>query len=195
MATRSSCSARSSFNRASRSSAFKSGRVGVNMRGVWHELASAASCYAATHKRMCKTYLALHHGLRLPAALRMPPVDPLEQHRKLRLRQGDHAARRLWPHESSAFQALGKQAEPVSVEPKQFNQVATTAAKNEHLAGKWVLLERRLHLGAQPHKAAPQVGHAGHDPDTCAGGNHARSASSTIRTRMGSVLPSIRICA
>src|SRR5215210_1185733 len=46
------------------------------------------------------------------------PVDAFEQHRQLRRSQRHRAGGRLRPHEAAAFQAFGKQAQPVSVIPE-----------------------------------------------------------------------------
>ena len=45
------------------------------------------------------------------------------------------------------------------------SRVAAPPPKHKHMSGKWLLLEHRLHLRAQPLKPAPYVGHPRGNPD------------------------------
>ena len=45
------------------------------------------------------------------------------------------------------------------------DQIAAPAAKDKHMPGERILLQRRLHQRAQPVETTPQISHAGRDPD------------------------------
>ena len=59
--------------------AFRSGSATTDMRGVSHELARS---HPRARKKSCaKESRRLHRQLRLPGALRPPPIDAFQQHR------------------------------------------------------------------------------------------------------------------
>ena len=66
---------------------------------------------------------------------------------------------------SAALKTLGKQAQPVAIEPENLHDVAAASSKNEDVTGERLLVEHRLHLRAQTVETAPHVGHPGRDPD------------------------------
>ena len=120
----------------------------------------------------------------------------LPEHRQLRGRQRDRSVRRLRPDEPSPLQPLGEQTQPVTVPPQQLDQIAALAAKHEHLTGKRILLQRRLHHPAEPHKSPPHVSHSRHDPNLhpCCRPDHPSKHSITARNDSISMLPLIRTC-
>ena len=124
----------------------------------------------------------------------MPPIDPFQQHGKLRVRQRHCSARRLRPNESPALQSFREQTQPVPIEPQHFHQVAAPPTKQEHMAGKRILVQHRLHHPAQSRESASQVGHSGGDPNPCScrqPDHHARH-SSTARSAITSTDPAMR---
>src|SRR5215471_18568402 len=98
-------------------------------------------------------------------ALRSSPVNAFQQHRQLRSRQRYRAALCLRPDKAAAFQSLRKQTQTIAIPPEQFDQIATTTTKHEHMAGKRILFEYRLYRCTQSGKAAAKIGHARCDPD------------------------------
>src|SRR5215472_19152612 len=87
----------------------------------------------ARAKKLWKESPELHRQLRFPSALRAPPIDAFQKHRQLRSRQRNRAASCLRPHKAPALQPLREQAQPVAIEPKNFDQIATPAAEHKHL--------------------------------------------------------------
>ncbi len=126
--------------------------------------------------------------LRLPCSLDPPPVDTLQQHRKLCATQLHGAALGLRPDEAAAFQPLGKQAQTVAIPPQQFYDIASAPAKYEHMSGEGLLLQYGLHLAAEAIEATAHIRHAGRNPDLRSSGklDHLRKLSSTARTRQSS---------
>jgi hypothetical protein len=62
----------------------------------------------------------LHRDLRwICATYRMPPINPLEQHRQLRRRERDHTVRGLAPHEASSLQALRKETQSITTPTRE----------------------------------------------------------------------------
>jgi hypothetical protein len=105
---------------------------------------------------------------RLPGANWLPPINAFEQHGKLRPRQRYSSRFGLRPNEPAALEPLRKQTQAVAIKPKQFDQVASFAAKDEHVPGKRVLLQARLHECTQSGKTSPHVRDSGRNPDVCA---------------------------
>src|SRR5215468_1622545 len=99
------------------------------------------------------------------AALWAAPVNAFQQHGQLRSRQRDRTALRLRPDKAAAFQPLRKQTQTIAIPPQQFDEIATTTAKHEHMAGEGILFQRRLYCCAQSSKAAAQIGNTRSDPD------------------------------
>jgi hypothetical protein len=129
-----------------------------------------------------------HRNLRRPGPLRPAPVDAFQQHRQLRTRQTNGPFCSLRPDESSSFKTLGKQTQPVTIEPENLHHVATASSENEDVTGERLLVEHRLHLRAQTVEATPHVGHAGCEPDLRPGAkfNHLRRLSRIERSNAGS---------
>ena len=50
----------------------------------------------------------------------------------------------LGPDESSAFQTLGKQAQPVPIPPEQLDQIPAPSTEDEDMSGKRILFQHRL---------------------------------------------------
>jgi len=73
----------------------------------------------------------------------------------------------------------------LTIEPEALQNISTSAAKDEDMARQRLLFEHRLHLGAEPVKAAPHVRHPSRDPDLRAGGkrDHERRLLRTAHTR------------
>src|ERR1700679_811100 len=139
----------------------------------------------------------LHRNLRRPGPLRPAPVDAFQQHRQLRTRQTNGSFCSLRPDESSSFKTLGKQTQPVTIEPKNLHDVATASSENEDMTGERLLVENCLHLRAQTVETTTQVGHAGCKPDLgpCAQFNHLRRLSRIARSNTGSAPHSTLIIA
>src|ERR1700730_17392970 len=126
---------------------------------------------------------------------RRSPVDLFEQHRQLGAAQRHRTTCRLRPNKASALEPLAQQAEPVAIKPEDLQNVPSSATEDEDMTGERLLLEHRLHLGAESMKATAHVGHTSCDPDPCScrKPNHERRLWSTARTIAGSTLPSILI--
>src|SRR5690349_2985985 len=143
----------------------------------------------------CKSFVAKSHcHLRFVAANRPPPINPLEQHRKLCLAQRYRAARRLRPDESSAFQSLREEAQRIPRPPQQLDQIPATTTKVEYVTRKRVFLQYVLHHPAQPGKTSPQIGHSCCDPDArpCRQPDHLAKHSNTARNASTSTAPATR---
>ena len=89
-------------------------------------------------------------ALWFPRALRLPPIDPFQQHRQLRSCQSDRTAGRLRPDEAAALQPLLEQTQSVTIPPQQLDQVAPLAAEDEHMPGERRLLKHRLDQRVSP---------------------------------------------
>src|SRR5271165_3458378 len=96
-------------------------------------------------KKLWKESRRLHRQLRLPRPLRPPPVDAFQQHRQLRPRQRNRAARGLRPNKAPTLQSLREQTQPVAVIPENLDQIASPTAKHEDVSRKWLLLQLALH--------------------------------------------------
>jgi hypothetical protein len=85
-------------------------------------------------------------------------------------------------------QALGKQAQTVSIEPEKFDHVTSTATKNEDMSGERLLFENRLHLCTQAVETTPQIRHTGSNPYPRSGAklDHWSRLSRTERNSAGS---------
>src|SRR5471030_2863354 len=139
----------------------------------------------------------LQHRHRWPATLGLLPVDPLEQHRQLGLRQMDLAVLGLRPDEAAALQALGEQAQAIAAGPEQLDDIAAPATKDKHVAAERIVGQCRLHLGGQTVEARAHVGEAGRDPDarTRRQAHHARRLWSTARRVLALTAPCTRTTA
>src|SRR6185312_4739360 len=160
------------------------------MSAVWHKLRSFKREKVAW---LQSGKLHAHHPFRCPG--RSSPVDAFQQHRELRAAQRDRSTGRPRPHKTSPLQPLGQQAQAVAVEPQHLHDVAAPATENEYVARQGLLFQHRLHLRAEPMKAAPHVSHPGRDPYPRVHWKvrHPRRLASTARTIVGSTLPSKRI--
>ena len=58
----------------------------------------------------------------------------LDEHRHLSAAQRDRSTRCLRPYETSPFEPLLEQAEPIAVTPQQLHHIAATTAKDEDVA-------------------------------------------------------------
>src|SRR5215831_11907298 len=96
-----------------------------------------------SHTFLCKSFVAKSHShLRLVAANRPSPINPLEQHRKLCLCQRYRSARCLRPDESSSLQSLREKTKTIARPPQQLDQIAAASAKNKHMTREWIFLQR-----------------------------------------------------
>jgi hypothetical protein len=88
----------------------------------------------------------------------------------------------------AALQALGKQAKTVTIKPETLDDVASSAAEDEDMARKRLLLQYGLHLRTEAVKAAAHIRHARGDPDpgSCRKLDHLPKLSRIERTRTGS---------
>jgi len=122
---------------------------------------------------------------RLPCSLNSSPIDPFQKHRELRTTQVNRSALGLRPDEAAALQSLGEQAKTIAVPPQKLYDIASAAAKNEHMAGEGMLLQYSLYLAAESIKAAAQVCYSGSNPDLRSSGklNHLRRLSRIVRMR------------
>src|SRR5262249_49034570 len=129
--------------------------------------------------------------LRAPGAFGHPPVDAFGQHRQLRGRHRNHAILRLWPHKPATIETFGIENEPLTVPPKDLQQVTAPPATAEKLAAERVLAELLRDQCRQPAETLPHVGHACRQPDphTRRWCHHPRSAART-RRRLASPTPS-----
>ena len=69
--------------------------------------------------------------MRFPGAFRVAPVDTFEEHGKLGRCQVDRALCSLRPNKATAFQALGKEAQSVTIPPQQLNPITAPATEDE----------------------------------------------------------------
>jgi len=90
--------------------------------------------------------------MRRPGALRSPPINAFQKHRKLRSRQANRTFGGLRPDKSSSFKTLGKQTQAVSVPPQELHNVASAAPKNEDVSGERLLVQHGLYLRTEPIK-------------------------------------------
>jgi hypothetical protein len=65
----------------------------------------------------------------------------------------------------AALQTLREKAEPITVSPKKFYDVASASPENEHMPRQWLFLKRALHLSTEPIKPSAHVGRSSNDPD------------------------------
>ncbi len=72
---------------------------------------------------------------------------------------------RLRPDETPPFQTLSQQAQPVTIPPKHFDEIAASAPEDENVTRIRVLFEHGLRGRAETSEAAPHIGDAGSDPD------------------------------
>src|SRR5438046_2588414 len=154
-------------------------------RTVMH---ASSFVHAFAQKKLCS-------ALRLPRALRSPPIDALEQHRKLRRRQRHRATVGLWPHEAAALQAFLEQTQTIAAPPQQLHQVATPATKGEDVTGERILSQRNLHLRRQTVHAATHVGHARRKPHARASRqpNHGCDSSATTSRNTSPSMPPLSV--
>ena len=80
------------------------------------------------------------------------------------LRTHHHALLCPRPHESSALQPFGVQAQPVAITPQQLDQIAAATAKAEYVPGERVLPEHRLCLCRQAVEPLAHVSGTGRQP-------------------------------
>lgn len=71
----------------------------------------------------------------------------------------------LRPDEAATLQSLGEEAEAIPIPPKQFDQIATSTAKDEDVAGKGIRGEFLLNDTGQAIKTTAHVSHASGEPD------------------------------
>jgi hypothetical protein len=140
------------------------------------------------HKGIAIVIRGLDGYFRRPCSLDFSPVDAFQKHRQLCATKLHSATVGLRPDESATLQPLGKKAEAIAIPPQQLYDVASTAAECEDVAREWLLLERVLHLRAEPIEATAQIRHAGRNPDLRPRWrlDHLRKLSRINRTSEGS---------
>jgi hypothetical protein len=140
------------------------------------------------HKGIAIVIRGLDGHFRRPGSLDFSPVDAFQKHRQLCATELHGATVGLRPDESATLQSLGKKAETIAIPPQQLYDVASPSAERENMAREWLLLERVLHLRAQPIEAATEIRHAGRNPDLRPGWrlDHLRRLSRINRTSEGS---------
>ena len=106
--------------------------------------------------------------LGLPGAFWPTPIDAFQQHRELGAGEMHAALGGVRPDEAAAFQALGKQAQSITVPPQQFDQIATSATEDKDVPTKGIGSQVLLHDRRQTIEATAHVCYAGGQPDTCA---------------------------
>src|SRR4051794_40225127 len=139
---------------------------------------------------MISYHRILYRHPRLPSAIRLPPIDALAQHRKLRTRQRHGPAGCLRPYELAAVKALLEKTNPIAVMPENFYDVTSPATKKEDLARQRTLIQRTLHQAAQAGITTAQVRNSSHQPDLRVGRDHPRKLPTTARTISASMAPS-----
>src|SRR5580704_19704763 len=72
--------------------------------------------------------------------------------------------RRLRPHETPAFQTLGKEAQPIAAPPQNLYPITRSATKHKKLSGERILRKLRLHASRESIEAVAQVGRARGEP-------------------------------
>src|SRR2546429_551250 len=72
--------------------------------------------------------------------------------------------RRLRPHEASALESFGKQAQPIATPPQDLHPITGLAPKDEQLPGEGILGKLRLHQCGESIEALAQVSRAGREP-------------------------------
>src|SRR5262245_6914693 len=103
-------------------------------------------------------------GLRAPAVLGCPPVNPLEQITELGGGDRHRFAGARRPDEPPALQTLGEQALPLAIMPKAFDEIAATPAKDKQMSAIRVALEGLLHQERQALIALPHIGVSARQP-------------------------------
>src|SRR3982751_6563084 len=127
-----------------------------------------------------------------PCPLWAAPVDALQKHRHLRRCQRHCAGRGHRPDETPPVHPLRKQAESLTVEPQQFDQVAALATEREQRTGMWFLPEHLLHQYRQAIEALAHVGDAARQeyPRRCRLRDHRFSTPITRDSASASTVPS-----
>ena len=115
--------------------------------------------------------------------LRISPVDPRQQVRKLCRRDRHCFTGSRRPDESSSFESFCKQARSLRIVPNDFYQIRTAPPEAKQMPPQWVMLQDLLHLQSQARKAAPHVGMARRDPDPDAARYQDHRRLRTSRTR------------
>ena len=100
-----------------------------------------------------------------PCAYRTAPVDAFEKHGKLGGREMDRALGGLRPDEAATLQALGKEAQAVTIPPQQFDEIATPATEDEDVTTEGISAQPLLGDSCQTIEAPAHVGHPGGEPD------------------------------
>ncbi|SOZ05298.1 hypothetical protein CBM2595_A70044 [Cupriavidus taiwanensis] len=78
----------------------------------------------------------------------LPPVEPLQQKAKLRIRQGHHATFGTRPGEPTPFQTFGEQAQATVPPVQALEQITTFAPEDKNVAREWVFLQDHLYFGS-----------------------------------------------
>jgi hypothetical protein len=140
------------------------------------------------HKGIAIVIRELNGYFRRPCSLDASPIDAFQKHRQLCATEMHGATVDLRPNESATLQPLGKKAETIAIPPQQLYDVASSSSECEDVAGEWLLLERVLHLRAQPIEATAQIRDTGRNPDLRPGWrlDHLRRLSRINRTNEGS---------
>lgn len=91
---------------------------------------------------------------------RAAPINPLNQHVKLRLRQVRDALFRRRPWKVSALQNLVEQAEPLAVPSEKLDPVSALSAEAEDCARARRLLHHRFNQRGQTINITPHTAHS-----------------------------------
>src|SRR5229473_1326585 len=113
----------------------------------------------------------------------MSPVDSFEQVPQLRRRDHDDPVRSRWPNKAAFFQALGVERRAQAVMPKNLDQPATLAPKNEKITRMRIALQSLLDSQSQGVHAATHVSVTGRNPHPNARGNGNHRRDRTLTTR------------
>jgi hypothetical protein len=92
------------------------------------------------------------------------PVNAFEEITQLPGCDDNRLAGRRGPYETTALQALGIERRADAVVPKNLQQLAAFAAKNEKIAAMWIALQGLLDAQSQAVHPGTHVGVAGGDP-------------------------------
>src|SRR5579872_326766 len=114
---------------------------------------------------------------------RVPPIDAVEHIGQLRGRDSNNAVGRRRPDETALLQPFGVERHAEAVVPKNFDQIASGAAKDVEVAGVRIAMQSFLDLQSQTIHAAPHIGAADSEPHAYTRGDRDHRRSNTSRTR------------
>jgi len=130
-------------------------------------------------------------------AMRLAPVDALQQHRQLSCRELHGAIANLRPGEDAGTQTLVVQHQAVPAVPEDLDLVAASATENVQIARERTFVQLMLNLGTQAIKPSSQIARAGDDPDArrvrCTDHNDRRSIDTNSAMRAIDATPDIEM--